>query len=132
MAESGGLVNRTVQGVVGAVMPPVVDSIDVQGLIDEIDVNELIARIDLDALLENVDLSLLLSRIDINALIKEVDLNIVLENVDLNALLDQVDPPIVKIEVKADLRVQAREARDRLAHAAYAERQRQSDTQRAA
>jgi hypothetical protein len=89
--ESMGLVGRQVSRVVGAVVPPVVDSIDVQALIEEVDLNELLDRIDMDALLERVDVEGLVARIDVNALLEDVDLNALLDGIDIDALLDRID-----------------------------------------
>lgn len=91
MADEQGLVGRQVSRVVGVVVPPVVDSIDVQALIDEVDVNALIGEVDLNALLDEIDVEALIARIDLNALLENVDLNALLDNVDLDALMDKID-----------------------------------------
>lgn len=91
MKEDGGLVGRQVSRVVGAVVPPVMDSIDVQAIVDEVDLNDLLDRVDMDALLARVDLNQLLAKVDLNDLLDQVDLNELLAKVDLDALMDGVD-----------------------------------------
>lgn len=84
----------------GAIVPTVVDAVDVDALIGEldidalmarVDIDELLTRIDIDALLTRIDIDALLGRIDVSALIARIDMNAVIGQVDLNALLDDVD-----------------------------------------
>jgi hypothetical protein len=87
MSDEQGLVGRQVSRVVGAVVPPVIDSIDVQGLIDEIDLNALIEEIDVEALISRIDLNTLLENIDLNALLDQIDLDALMDKIDLEALM---------------------------------------------
>jgi uncharacterized RDD family membrane protein YckC len=54
---------------VGAVVNPVIGSVDLDELLATVDINELLDRIDIDRLLERIDLDRLLERIDMNAII---------------------------------------------------------------
>jgi uncharacterized RDD family membrane protein YckC len=86
--------------VVGPLVTPVVDHVDVDHVISRIDVDHIIDRVDLDAVLERVDLNVvidrvdvdrLLERIDINRLVEHIDIDQIIQRVDLNALMDRVD-----------------------------------------
>lgn len=94
------IAGRMIGAVVGPLVTPVVDNVDVDHVISRIDVDHIIDRVDLDAVLERVDLNVvidrvdvdrLLDRIDINRLVEHIDIDQILQRVDLNALMDRVD-----------------------------------------
>lgn len=87
MTETRSPVGR----LMGAVVPTVVDAVDVDGLIDRLDIDALMARVDVDALLTRIDIDALLTRIDIEALLGRIDLQSLIGRIDLNALLAEVD-----------------------------------------
>jgi uncharacterized RDD family membrane protein YckC len=108
-----------VERLLGAVINPVVDAVDVDGvvskvdvdrLISEVDLDKLMASIDVDALLARIDIDALLDRIDVDALVARIDLDqltgrldvqALIERIDLNALLAEVDldPLLAKVDV---------------------------------
>jgi uncharacterized RDD family membrane protein YckC len=77
---------------VGSVVSPIVDNIDLDDLIDQIDVNEAVERIDINQLVDRVDVDRLLDRIDVDELVNRVDLGKAIETIDVNQLLDRIDP----------------------------------------
>lgn len=85
------LTERVVGRVVGSVVTPVVDNVDVDDLISRVDVDGVISRVDLDAVLASVDVNALLDRIDVNQLVERVDVDRVLDRIDVNQLMDRVD-----------------------------------------
>ncbi|MDH4277658.1 MAG: RDD family protein [Acidimicrobiia bacterium] len=98
--------------VVGSMVSPVVDNVDVDEVVERIDVNHLVERIDLDELIERIDVDRLMGRVDIDALLARVDINDLLERIDVdrllaridvNSLLDRVEPDrlIDRIDVNA-------------------------------
>ena len=87
MSDEQGLVGRQVSRVVGVVVPPVMDSIDVQALIEEIDLNALLDEIDVEGLISRIDLNTLLENIDLNALLDQIDLDALMDKIDLEALM---------------------------------------------
>ena len=62
-----------VDRLLGAVINPVVDAVDVNGLVNEVDLDEVLEKVDLDALLARIDIDALLARIDLDALLARVD-----------------------------------------------------------
>jgi uncharacterized RDD family membrane protein YckC len=58
----------------GEVVTPIVDCLDVDGVVRRIDVNDAVQRIDIDALVQKIDINALLQKVDINALIQRSDL----------------------------------------------------------
>jgi uncharacterized RDD family membrane protein YckC len=95
-----GIAGRMIGAVVGPLVTPVVDHVDVDHVISRIDVDHIIDRVDIDAVIERVDINVvidrvdmdrLLERIDINRLVEHVDIDQIIQRVDLNALMDRVD-----------------------------------------
>lgn len=108
-----------VERLLGAVINPVVDAVDVDGVVSKVDVDRLISEVDLDALMANIDIDALLARIDVDALLERIDVDALvaridldqltgrldvqalIERIDLNALLAEVDldPLLAKVDV---------------------------------
>jgi uncharacterized RDD family membrane protein YckC len=86
-----GIASRVIGAVVGPLVPPVVDHVDMDGVLDRVDPNALLDRIDLNAVLERVDANALIERVDVNAVLERVDVNRLLERVDIDELMERVD-----------------------------------------
>ncbi len=86
------LPGRVIGAVVGSVVSPVVDAVDVDTVLEDVDINALLDRIDVNALLDRVEPNALLDRVDANRLLDRVDPDRLLDRVDANRLLDRVDP----------------------------------------
>jgi uncharacterized RDD family membrane protein YckC len=97
---------------IGAVVNPVVDAVDVdhvvarvdvERLVNEVDLDAMLARVDFDALLAAVDLDALLDRIDVDELLRRIDVARLLDRIDVQALIDRVDVQglIEKVDVQA-------------------------------
>jgi len=80
-----------VERLLGAVINPVVDAVDVDGVVSKVDVDRLVNEVDLDALLEKVDLDALLARIDVDALLARIDVDALVDRIDVNELVARVD-----------------------------------------
>jgi uncharacterized RDD family membrane protein YckC len=80
-----------VERLLGAVINPVVDAVDVDGVVSKVDVDRLVNEVDLDALLQKVDLDELLARIDVDQLLARIDVDALLDRIDVDALMDRVD-----------------------------------------
>lgn len=101
------LPGRMFGAVVGSVVSPVVDAVDVDTVLEDIDINALLDRMDVNVLLDRIDVNALLDRVDANALLDRVDANRLLDRVDVDRLLDRVDANGVLDRVDLD-RVVAR------------------------
>ncbi len=80
-----------VERLLGAVINPVVDAVDVDGMVSKVDVDRIVSEVDLDALLEKVDIDALLARIDVDALLDRIDVDELLARIDVNKLTDRMD-----------------------------------------
>ncbi len=76
---------------VGSVVSPVVDSVDVDHIVERIDVNDVVSRVDLDAVISDLDLNAMLDQIDPDRLLDRLDLNRLLDRLDPDRLLDRLD-----------------------------------------
>jgi uncharacterized RDD family membrane protein YckC len=94
------VISQPVASVADAVMPAIVDAVDIDETLGRIDVDELLTHIDLDAVVDRIDLQALIERLDLNRVLDKVDLDAligrvgieqVLDRIDLNALLEHVD-----------------------------------------
>jgi uncharacterized RDD family membrane protein YckC len=89
--RNAGIAGRVINAVVGPLVNPVVDQVDIDEVVNRIDLDHLLQRIDLDQVLERVDLDALVDRLDMDALLERVDPNRLLDRIDLNRLLGRVD-----------------------------------------
>lgn len=93
--------DRSIAGrLLGGVVSPIVESVDLDAVLHDVDVDEVVQRIDVDALLDRIDVDhlldrvdpdRLLDRVDVDRLLGRVDVDGLLEHVDVNALMDRVD-----------------------------------------
>jgi uncharacterized RDD family membrane protein YckC len=119
------LTGWVVGSVMGPIVRPVVDAVDVDDVVDRIDVNELISRVDLDALVARIDPQMLLDRIDVNELISRVEPDELIARIDMDAVLDRVDVNRVLARVEPDTvldRVDVNRLLDRVAPDALLDR----------
>ncbi len=77
--------------VVGPLVSPVVDQVDVDDVVSRIDVDHVIQRVDLDGVLARVDVEAMLDRVDINQLFERVEIDAILDRVDINRLVERVE-----------------------------------------
>jgi len=90
-----GLVRRVlfqpVASVADALVPSIVDAVDLDEALSRVDVDKLLQRVDVNALLERVDVDALLQRVDVNAVVQRVDVNALLERVDVGAITGRLE-----------------------------------------
>jgi uncharacterized RDD family membrane protein YckC len=95
-----GLLSQPVNAVADAVVPTVVDAVDVNSVVERVDINAIVERVDINAVvdrvdidevLKGVDINAVLARIDLDAVVARLDINRLMERVDVNAMLDRVD-----------------------------------------
>jgi hypothetical protein len=92
--EGAGARQRAVeqaQRALEALVPAIVELIDVDAVVRRIDADAVVAAVDVDALLARTDVNALLRRADVNALLERVDVDAFVAGVDLDALIARVD-----------------------------------------
>eukprot|EP00578_Thalassiosira_sp_NH16_P004327 CAMPEP_0181134478 /NCGR_PEP_ID=MMETSP1071-20121207/32110_1 /TAXON_ID=35127 /ORGANISM="Thalassiosira sp., Strain NH16" /LENGTH=329 /DNA_ID=CAMNT_0023221001 /DNA_START=20 /DNA_END=1009 /DNA_ORIENTATION=+ len=77
-----------ISAAIGAsIVAPIVDVLDVDGVVQRINLEDALSRVDLDALLSRVDINALLDRVDLNRHLLRVDLDRVLERSNISAIV---------------------------------------------
>lgn len=71
----------------GRVVSPLVDVIDVDGIVQRINVNDLVERIDFNKLLDSIDLDRALDRVDINKILQRVDVKDLVDRAEIPAIV---------------------------------------------
>ena len=79
--------NKYIGKSIGGIVSPIVDVVDVDGVVQRIDVNRLVERIDINALLDRVDLDRQLQRIDFDAVFDRINIDQILEKSNLDAII---------------------------------------------
>ena len=95
--------------IAAAVVPAVVERIDVNALLAKVDVDALVSRIDVNRILDQVDVEELVGRVDMAALAREA-----LEGIDIGDLIQESTAGLAADTMEA-VRVQAMNADDLLA-----------------
>ncbi len=90
-----GLIRRVLSqpltSMADAVVPTIVDAVDIDETLGRVDIDELLEHVDLNAVLARLDLNRLLERVDINQLVAQVNIEAIIDRVDINAVVDRVD-----------------------------------------
>jgi hypothetical protein len=86
-----GIAGRVINAVVGPLVSPVVDNVDVESVIERVDVNDLMDRVDVNALLDRVEVNPLLDRVDVDRLLDRVDVDRLLARADIDALVERTE-----------------------------------------
>ena len=84
------------------VVTPIVDCLDVDGVVRRIDVNDAVQRIDINALVQKIDINALLQKVDINALIQRSDLEVIVAQSSsgvFTGIMDNLRFQIVRVDL---------------------------------
>ncbi len=77
--------------IVGSILDPMINAVDVDAVLERIDLDELLASVDLDRVLARIDPNTLLDRVDVDRMLARVDLDVVLRRIDVAGIVDRVD-----------------------------------------
>jgi uncharacterized RDD family membrane protein YckC len=73
--------------ILGRVVSPIVDVIDVDDIVQRIDVNKLLDRVDWNNVLDSIDLDRVLERVDVNELLRKVDVKELVERAEIPSIV---------------------------------------------
>jgi uncharacterized RDD family membrane protein YckC len=76
---------------IGAALNPIVECMDVDGVVRRIDVNDVVSRIAINDLLDRIDLATLLDRIDWDRQLSRVNFNSISRKLDINDIVGRSD-----------------------------------------
>jgi hypothetical protein len=74
-----------------AVVPRLLDALDIDDLVGRIDIDRLVRRIEIDDLVGQIDIDALVGRIDIDALVGRIDIDALVGRIDIDALMQRID-----------------------------------------
>lgn len=74
-----------------AVVPAIVELIDVDAIVRRVDADAVVATIDLDALLQRTDVDALLRRVDVEAVLERIDVDTLIARIDVDAIAARID-----------------------------------------
>jgi uncharacterized RDD family membrane protein YckC len=77
--------------VADAVVPVIVDAVDLDETLGKVHVDDVVQRMDLDALVRRIDIEAIIDRVDIDRVLERIDLNEVIGRIDLDALVRRMD-----------------------------------------
>ena len=97
-------VSEAAAAIAAAVVPAVVERIDVNAVLAKVDVDALVSRIDVNRILDTVEVDELVGRVDMGAVAREA-----LEGVDLGAIIQDSTASIATDTLEA-VRIQAMQA----------------------
>jgi hypothetical protein len=79
------------QRLLEAVVPGLLDTLDVDALAQRIDIDQLVRRIQIDDLVRGIDIDALVQRIDLDAVVARIDVNLIAERIDIDAVVEQTE-----------------------------------------
>lgn len=101
------------EGIVPAVVPAVLDRIDLTALvldrvklgqiIDEVDVNGIVERVDLVRIVDRLPIDRIIERLDVDAIVARVDIDAVAARIDLDRVIERIDLAALAREVIDDI-----------------------------
>ena len=77
--------------IMDAVVPGVVDAVDIDELVSRIDIDAVVGRIDIDQLVSRIDIDVLVQRIIIDHLVQRIDIDTLVAKIDIDALVSRID-----------------------------------------
>ncbi|HZV73125.1 MAG TPA: hypothetical protein VFF79_05360 [Conexibacter sp.] len=97
------------QRMLEAVVPAIVELIDVDAIVRRVDTDALVASVDLDALLRRTDVDALLQRVDVDTFMSGVDVDALIAQIDVNAIADRIDVNVIVQRIDIDAIVEETE-----------------------
>jgi len=73
----------------GTLVSPIVECVDVDGVVRRVDVNDLVQRVDIDALIDRVDINRHIERVDLDKLMDRIDVDKIVQRSNLGAIIAQ-------------------------------------------
>ncbi len=90
--ERNGRPGSRLGRIMGSVVSPIVENLDLDEVVGQVDVDDVVSRIDIDDVVSRIDINAVVDRVDIERLIERVDLDQVLGDIDVDRVLGRVDP----------------------------------------
>jgi hypothetical protein len=91
------------QSLLEAVVPGLVDALDIDALVQRIDIDQLVRCIEIDDLVQRIDIDALVQRIDIDQLVRRIEIDNLVQRIDIDALVRriEIDDLVQRIDLDA-------------------------------
>ena len=74
-----------------ALVPAVIDALDVEEVVRRIDIDQLVGRIDIDRLVRRIDIDQLVRRIEIDDLVRRIDIDQLVRRIEIDDLVGRIE-----------------------------------------
>lgn len=88
--------------IVGSILDPMINAVDLDELLAGVDLDRVLARIDPNTILERVDLGRVIARLDLDDVLRRVDVDAIVRRVDVDAIVERVDIASIVARVDVD------------------------------
>lgn len=88
--------------IVGSILDPMINAVDLDELLAGVDLDRVLARIDPNTILERVDLGRVIARLDLDDVLRRVDVDAIVRRVDVAAIVERVDIASIVARVDVD------------------------------
>jgi hypothetical protein len=91
------------QRLLEAVVPELIDALDIDQLVLRIDIDQLVRRIEIDDLVQRIDIDALVQRIEIDQLVGRIDIDALVQRIDIDQLVSRIaiDDLVSRIDIDA-------------------------------
>ena len=90
-ARAGPAARARTQLLLEALVPRILDAVDLDVLVQRIDVDAVVGRIDIDRLVRRIEIDALVRRIDIDQLVRRIEIDALVRRIDMDALVQRID-----------------------------------------
>src|SRR5271165_1740662 len=90
-AQARSATQARTQHLLEAVVPSVIDALDIDALVRRIEIDDLVQRIDIDQLVGRIDIDALVQRIDIDQLVRRIEIDELVGRIEIDALVQRID-----------------------------------------
>jgi len=97
------------QRLLEAVVPGLVDAVDIDALVQRIDIDAIVRRIEIDDLVQQIDIDQLVRRINIDQLVRRIDIDALMQRIDLDAVVASIDVNRIAERIDVDAVVEQTE-----------------------
>lgn len=104
--RTGSAAQAATQRLLEALVPRIVDALDLDTVARQIDVDAVVTRIDIDALVRHIDIDRLVQRIDIDRLVRHIDIDSLVRRIEIDALVQRIDIDRLVRRIEIDVLVQ--------------------------
>ncbi len=105
-ARAGPAARARTQLLLEALVPRILDAVDLDVLVQRIDVDAVVGRIDVDRLVRRIEIDALVQRIDIDRLVRRIEIDALVRRIDIDQLVRRIEIDALVRRIDMDALVQ--------------------------